>query len=76
MAPNTPRQAATAADSLATGRELVAAGRFEDAARALNAAVQHDPGLFEAHLLLGKALRRSDRIEAENNLALALCRRK
>ena len=29
MAPNTPRQAASPADSLATGRELVAAGRFE-----------------------------------------------
>lgn len=63
MAPNTPRQATTAADSLATGRELVAAGRFEDAARVLGAAVQHDPGLFEAHLLLAKALQRSDRIE-------------
>ncbi len=63
MASNTPRQATTADDSLARGRELVAAGRFEDAARVLIAAVQHDPGLFEAHLLLGKALQRSDRIE-------------
>ena len=40
MAPNTPRQATTAADSLARGRELVAAGRFEDAARQLVGAVQ------------------------------------
>ena len=63
MALNTPRQATTAADSLSTGRELVAAGRFEDAARVLSGAVQRDPGLFEAHLLLGKALQRSDRVE-------------
>ena len=63
MAPNTPRQATTAADSLARGRELVAAGRFENAVRALIAAVHQDPGLFEAHLLLGKALQRSDKID-------------
>ena len=59
MAPHTPRQAAIPADSLATGRELVAA-------------VQQHPGLFEAHRLL---VMYQDPQLLQRNLCLKLLRK-
>ena len=55
------RTRATAAEHAARAKELMAAGRFEEAAQVLAGALQRDPGLFEAHLLRGRALEQATR---------------